>query len=318
MPALSWQDLQDIFTALNEPEYTGNAFQCFVETGTGLGQTVLPMSDHFEELHTIEIKEEFFMASGLLAGTGKQPIHFYHGPSEEVLPTSILPYLKRPAVFFLDAHWSGDGTGQGSKDVPLLEELRALDAIFPHKALLVLDDLRLFEGDGQVRCEVDWSGISVEAVLACVRPTRVVKTFSLGDRYVLALRAAAPCHYERTKVVAIASPLSGNNGGVHGQRPKSPERPRPDTQTFDFDDLEEFVEPSTKSSGGVGIGSGDAIRDRNTIDGSWHKPWVSTPGAPLDREAVLKLAEQGGDYLQMANRIFQRYSMGQANKTMCP
>merc|ERR1712032_94105 len=98
-----------------------------------------------------------------------------------------------------------------------------------------------------------------------------------------------------------------NNGGASGQRSKSPDRPRPDTQIFDFDDLGD--QPPIEGRGSAGISTSDAVCDKNTIDGAWQKPWVSTPGAPVDREAVMRLAEQGGDYLQLANRILQRYTL---------
>jgi len=189
MPALSWEQLEEICAAVGDAAFAGPSFQCFVETGTALGQTAIPMSAHFPELHTIEIKEEFFEASWLLATNCKAPIHFYHGPSEEVLP-DVLRKLGGPSVFFLDAHWAGEDTGRGAVDVPLLEELRQLDALFPHRALLVLDDLRLFEGPGQVKCEVNWSGVSLEAIRDCIRTERVVREFPLGDRYIFALQEA--------------------------------------------------------------------------------------------------------------------------------
>lgn len=254
MPALSWPQLEEIFAkaAAGGAEGFGAAdFDTFVETGTGLGQTILPLSAHFRELHTVEIKEEFFEASRLMASAAKAPICFYHGPSEEVLP-EIIGRLRGPTVFFLDAHWSGEDTGRGSVDVPLLEELRALDAQLPHKALLILDDLRLFaEGERRVRCEVDWDPVSLDAVRASVRPSRVAHAFELGDRYVVALRAA---------------PGAG---------------------------------PRARGPGG----GSPAPLDGNTVDGVWRQPFVSAPGAPMDAEALARLATRGDDYLHLARRI---------------
>uniref|UniRef100_A0A7S1WBM4 Class I SAM-dependent methyltransferase n=1 Tax=Alexandrium catenella TaxID=2925 RepID=A0A7S1WBM4_ALECA len=228
MPALSWEQLEEICTAVGDASFTSTSFRCFVETGTALGQTAIPMSAHFPEVHTIEIKEEFFEASWLLATNCKAPIHFYHGPSEEVLP-EIAAKLAGPAVFFLDAHWAGEDTGRGAVDVPLLDELRHLDALFPHRGLLILDDLRLFEGPGQVKCEVNWTGVSVEAVRDSIRPERVAREFPLGDRYVFALREATkaprpkrpvPKAGARRKLGKSSEVLEGNTVAGKWQEPR--------------------------------------------------------------------------------------------------
>lgn len=261
MPALSWEQLEEICAKVGDANFRSPAFQCFVETGTALGQTAVPMSAHFPEIHTIEIKEEFFEASWLMATNCKAPIHFYHGPSEEVLP-DIAAKLTGPSIFFLDAHWSGEDTGRGSVDVPLLDELRQVDALFPHRGLLILDDLRLFDEPGQVRCEVNWSGVSLEAIRDCIRPERVVREFSLGDRYVLALREAPRVKLKR---------------------------------------------PAPKAGARRKTGKAAEVLEVNTVAGQWQEPRVKQPFAPLDLEALGRLAERGDDYLQLAMRISKMY-----------
>jgi hypothetical protein len=59
---------------------------------------------------------------------------------------SLVPRLQKPALFWLDGHYSGGATAKGDKECPVLEEL---DAIFrsPHNHVIYIDDARLFTGN---------------------------------------------------------------------------------------------------------------------------------------------------------------------------
>jgi len=118
-------DLKFITEILNE-----NIYSCFVETGTYAGDTILSVEPYFEELHTIEIKREQYEASAKLYNGDK--ITFHLGDSSIVLK-DIIPELKKPTIFFLDAHWSEGSTGKGKKDVPLLEEIKLINDLFTIK-----------------------------------------------------------------------------------------------------------------------------------------------------------------------------------------
>jgi len=253
MPALTRSQFPDIIAAVGDASLEEAAsFRAFVETGTGLGQTIINMAEQFNELHTIEIKQEFFEASCLVAPRAKAPIHFYHGPSEKVLP-EILMRLKGPTVFFLDAHWSGQDTGRGDVHVPLLLELRALNTLFHHRALVILDDFRLFApGEGREVCEVDWSPISVEAVHSVLRPERITHAVVVGDRYVVVLRKV---------------PLAGSASASLSAR---------------------YLDGGT----GV-RDSGRQVLDRNCPSCRWCEPFLSTPGSRLDAEGLAALAARG-------------------------
>ena len=94
----------------------------FIETGTFLGQTVVALSLHFSELHTIELSTECFEAARLFAWKAARPIHYHLGNSIKVLKT-ILPKVSGPTVLYLDAHWSGSVTKGLEEEIPLMKEL---------------------------------------------------------------------------------------------------------------------------------------------------------------------------------------------------
>jgi len=102
-----------------------------IETGTYLGDTTARFAELAEEVHTIEIKQEFF-AQAQVNLKGYDNVKMYLGNSPEILNT-ILPSVKPPVLFYLDAHWS--------RYWPILDELKAI-ARFEHgkNSVIVIDD----------------------------------------------------------------------------------------------------------------------------------------------------------------------------------
>jgi hypothetical protein len=64
------------------------------------------------------------------------------GQSQDVLK-SVIPELKRSALLWLDAHWSGGVTAGEDVECPVLEEIAAVDAGTVQHVILV-DDARFF------------------------------------------------------------------------------------------------------------------------------------------------------------------------------
>ena len=62
-----------------------------------------------------------------------------------LMPT-VLSALKEPAVFWLDAHYSGDTTALGPQETPVMEELRHVLAHGVTNHVVLIDDVRLFTG----------------------------------------------------------------------------------------------------------------------------------------------------------------------------
>ena len=55
-------------------------YPVFIESGTLYGNTIIPLEKHFHELHTIEIKEEFFVNIKNKCNKSKK---FWHNPRKE-------------------------------------------------------------------------------------------------------------------------------------------------------------------------------------------------------------------------------------------
>lgn len=113
----------------------------FVESGTFKGATASWAADHFKEVITIELSAQLHEeARARLAS--KSNISFRLGHTKTAL-ASILPQLRRPAIFWLDAHWSGLNTAGRDDECPLFEELALLNAA-PVEHFILIDDARLF------------------------------------------------------------------------------------------------------------------------------------------------------------------------------
>jgi hypothetical protein len=116
----------------------------FVETGTFRGETTLALRQVVERCVTIELDPALHeRARAKFAGI--DGIEALLGDSGELIPR-VLATLDEPALFWLDGHYSGAGTGRGEKDSPILREL---SAIFGHKVkehVVIIDDARDFIG----------------------------------------------------------------------------------------------------------------------------------------------------------------------------
>lgn len=165
-------------------------FKVFIETGTCHGRTTFALEPYFDEIHTIEIKKEFHETTKSKYSGNK--INFILGDSSTVFD-KLLPTITKDAIFFLDGHWSAGDTGKGSKDCPLIEELQSINANFKHKAILIIDDRRLFGMGPNVSDEpCNWEDISEGAIINAVK-NRISKIYSLpsqmhpNDRFVIHL-----------------------------------------------------------------------------------------------------------------------------------
>lgn len=112
----------------------------FVETGTFLGASTLWAAAHFARVQTVEASRELFArAREVLEPHANVVRHL--GRSQDVL-RAIVPGLKEPALFWLDAHWSAGETFGEREECPLLLELEIILAGGSHAVLI--DDARLF------------------------------------------------------------------------------------------------------------------------------------------------------------------------------
>lgn len=115
-----------------------------VETGTYLGDTLYAHRRSFDRLFSIELSPQLFSRAVDRFRRFEQ-IEVLQGDSSEVLPR-VLAKIDRPALFWLDGHYSEGITAKGAKETPIREEL---DAIFAHPVrehVILIDDARCFTG----------------------------------------------------------------------------------------------------------------------------------------------------------------------------
>ena len=86
MPSLNFKTLEEIIS-YSDKELQN--YKTFVETGTHLGETIVPMSDFFDELHTIELSKLYYEYFNRQEYNIKK-IKSYFGDSSKLLP-EILP-----------------------------------------------------------------------------------------------------------------------------------------------------------------------------------------------------------------------------------
>lgn len=120
-------------------------FDNFVETGTYLGETAAAMSRFYRKVFTVEIHDGLYEKAAARF-KGSENVEAFHGNSAKILP-HILDQLDGPAVFWLDAHYSGPKTGRiGKVQTPVEEELSLIFATGSAEHLIFIDDARLFVG----------------------------------------------------------------------------------------------------------------------------------------------------------------------------
>lgn len=115
-----------------------------VETGTYLGQMVNDTKDVFDLIFSIELDKHLYdIAAWRFADT--KNVYLFQGDSARLLPV-IISGIRKPILFWLDAHYSGGATSRGDIETPVLFELRT---ILKHPDIrdhvILIDDARLFE-----------------------------------------------------------------------------------------------------------------------------------------------------------------------------
>lgn len=130
----------------------------FVETGTFRGDTASWAAGHFDQVITIELSPAFH-AAALVRFHDQPKIRVLSGDSAAMLSV-VATELKRPAIFWLDAHWSGSDTAGRSAECPVLAEIAAIDATRLAHFILV-DDARLFAAPPpRPHCAAQWPDLA--------------------------------------------------------------------------------------------------------------------------------------------------------------
>lgn len=111
----------------------------FIETGTHWGGTLKAMQPLFDQLYSIELSELWYGHAVEMFGTNGN-VHLIHGNSALELPKLLERIPNEPALFWLDAHYSGGDTACAAED-PLLAEIQTIVKMRPN-ALIVIDDMQ--------------------------------------------------------------------------------------------------------------------------------------------------------------------------------
>jgi hypothetical protein len=115
----------------------------FVETGTLVGDTAAWAANHFKRVVTIENEpERHKRASERFGETANIEVIFGESPSVLLMCFG----LTTPAIFWLDAHWmgTGSGTGGGSRECPIMDEIAVINSGSANPHIILVDDARLF------------------------------------------------------------------------------------------------------------------------------------------------------------------------------
>lgn len=116
----------------------------FIETGTYTGDTTEYAARYFRHVYTVERDLSRFQSS-LARLSHLDNVIAYNGDSPDIL-RRLVPVMRdknRRCLYWLDAHYCGDGVGANFPQCPLMAEL---DAIGDAPGAILIDDARVFTG----------------------------------------------------------------------------------------------------------------------------------------------------------------------------
>jgi len=119
-------------------------YSVFVETGTYMGDMIEAQKPYFKELHSIELSEDLYHKA-IKRFKHDHNVFIVQGDSAKVLP-EVMDKISKPAIFWLDGHYSAGPTARGDKDCPIYGEINSIfnNSDLPH--ILLIDDARDFNG----------------------------------------------------------------------------------------------------------------------------------------------------------------------------
>jgi hypothetical protein len=117
-----------------------------VETGTFAGGMIDAVQDRFDRIFSIEL-DPGWHARAVERFRGSAHVTLLKGDSGVMLQ-EVLDRLTEPALFWLDAHYSGPITARGALDSPIVQELASIRAHPVKGHVVLIDDMRDFNGTG--------------------------------------------------------------------------------------------------------------------------------------------------------------------------
>jgi hypothetical protein len=117
-----------------------------VETGTFTGDMVDALAPIAGRIVSIELDDRLY-AAALRRFAGQAHVELLQGDSGALLPR-VISGLDRPALFWLDGHYTGSGSARTEVDSPIRAEIEALLANPVPGHVVLIDDAREFSGTG--------------------------------------------------------------------------------------------------------------------------------------------------------------------------
>jgi predicted O-methyltransferase YrrM len=173
-----------LISNLTETDITNVLY--FIETGTFLGHSVKSAAELIPNCYTIEIVPDL-IKQAKENNKEHNNITYLEGDSLKILP-NILTQIQNssqnqnPIMFFIDAHMSGQGTYHNEQQlVPLLQELDIILQFVKNNAVIIIDDIRLFDKYD------DWKDINQTNIqnIFSKYSINILKDFEINDRLVL-------------------------------------------------------------------------------------------------------------------------------------
>lgn len=116
-----------------------------VETGTYYGDMVEAVRKNFDRIYSIELSDELYEKAKKRFKREKH-IELIHGNSSIEL-RNVINKINQPALFWLDAHYSGGVTARGDKDTPVYKELDCILNATDKGHVIIIDYARCFGAD---------------------------------------------------------------------------------------------------------------------------------------------------------------------------
>jgi hypothetical protein len=121
----------------------------FIETGSYIGEGIdLAIKSGFDFIYSIELSTYFFNQCKEKFKTNPD-VEIIFGDSSFELPALLNRKKNIPFTYWLDGHYSGDGTARGSKDSPLIEELNTILKRDISGEIIYIDDMRIYKNFDQ-------------------------------------------------------------------------------------------------------------------------------------------------------------------------
>ena len=131
----------------------------YIETRTYYGLNLEKVVDEYKNIYSIGIEKIFIE---------NENIQIIEGDSSVKLP-ELCTQIEEGVTFFLDAHYSGEGTGYKEKTSPIIKELESIFHRKNNKDIILINNLRIFNDKifnqkNYKKALLDWTSIPLENI----------------------------------------------------------------------------------------------------------------------------------------------------------